>query len=151
MKSPLNKKKDCNCLSVLSCLERKVLDSCGICGTGETCPAPRLRGTCHKSNRPRRQRTPSWPIRLMPPASEQSPSTFPTRRSIATRRLTARPAESEHLQRKSTGFVNGGKSTIHMFIPHTNRVITIYRTLQLKDQGRCWIKHGNRIKSKYKR
>jgi hypothetical protein len=40
------------------------------------CPAAGLRGTCHKPNRPRRQRTPSWPIRLMPPASEQSPSTF---------------------------------------------------------------------------
>jgi hypothetical protein len=36
----------------------------------------RLRGTCHKSNQPRRQRAPSWSIRLMPPASEQSPSAF---------------------------------------------------------------------------
>jgi hypothetical protein len=40
------------------------------------CPAPGLRGTCHKPNRPRRQRAPSRPIRLMPPASEQSPSAF---------------------------------------------------------------------------
>jgi hypothetical protein len=40
------------------------------------CPAPGLRGTCHKPNRPRRQRTPSSPVRLMPPASDQSPSTF---------------------------------------------------------------------------
>jgi hypothetical protein len=30
----------------------------------------------HKPNRPRRQRAPSRPIRLMPPASEQSPSAF---------------------------------------------------------------------------
>jgi hypothetical protein len=40
------------------------------------CPAPGLRGTCHKSNRPRRQRTPSCPVRHMPHASEQSPSAF---------------------------------------------------------------------------
>jgi hypothetical protein len=51
-------------------------DSCGRSGQCETCPALGLRGTCHKSTRPRRQRTPSWPIRLMPPASEQSPSAF---------------------------------------------------------------------------
>jgi hypothetical protein len=40
------------------------------------CPAPGLRGTCHKPNHPRRQRAPSWPLRLMPPASGQSPSAF---------------------------------------------------------------------------
>jgi hypothetical protein len=51
------------------------------------CPAPGLRGTCHKSNRPRRQRTPSWPVRLMPHASEQSPSAF---RIVQLRRLEAR-------------------------------------------------------------
>jgi hypothetical protein len=43
---------------------------------GLTCLAAVLRGTCHKPNRPRRQRAPSRPIRLMPPASEQSTSAF---------------------------------------------------------------------------
>jgi hypothetical protein len=43
---------------------------------GGNCPAPGLRGTCNKPNRPGRQRIPSWPIRLMPHTSEQSPSAF---------------------------------------------------------------------------
>jgi hypothetical protein len=43
---------------------------------GLKCPAAGLRGTGHKPNRPRRQRAPYMQIRLMPPASEQSPSAF---------------------------------------------------------------------------
>jgi hypothetical protein len=47
-----------------------------LCLRGLTCLAAVLRGTCHKPNRPRRQRAPFRPTRLMPPASEQSTSAF---------------------------------------------------------------------------
>jgi hypothetical protein len=59
------------------------------------CPAPGLRGTCHKSTHPRRQRAPSWTIRLMTCASDQSPSAFLISSSRATRRLTTRPRKAE--------------------------------------------------------
>jgi hypothetical protein len=68
-------------------------DSCGKSSLCETCPATGLRGTCHKSIRPRRQRTPSWPNRLMPPTSEQSPSAFLP--AGLPRRLTGYPRKAK--------------------------------------------------------
>ena len=63
-----------------SCFQRLIgvqdEDSCGKSSLCETCPAIGLRGKCHKSDRPWRQRTPSRPIRLMPTASERSPPLF---------------------------------------------------------------------------
>jgi hypothetical protein len=83
-------------------------DSCGKSSLCETCPALGLRGTCHKSTRPRRQKTPSWPIRLMSPASEQSPSAFLPAGANATRRLTGYPRKA-----KSCTEINSGKKSPH--------------------------------------
>jgi ferredoxin len=69
-------------------------DSCGRSGQCETCPVTGLRGKCHKSTRPRRQRTLSWPIRLMPkPLSKALPLFFPQERS--DEEAHGSPAESE--------------------------------------------------------
>jgi hypothetical protein len=73
---------------------KRLLGPFSLClsGLGEPpsifyCPAPAARGTCHKPNRPGRQRAPSWPVRLMPPASGQSRLRFSI---VQLRRLEAR-------------------------------------------------------------
>ena len=75
-------------------------------------------------NRSGRQRTPSCPVRLMPPASNQSPSAF---RIVQLRRLEARGHKSNKPKRQRAPF-----RLVCLMLVASERAASAFRIVQLQ-------------------